>query len=81
MFRLHRAVRRVMVIKHPGTREISGRGTTNNDAAEVKELLHPRANLLKQWQNQLLCLGCAKKKNKKQTKNKDQQDSNLDHQV
>jgi hypothetical protein len=31
-----------------------------------------------QWRTQLLCLGCAKKK---QTKNKDQQDSNLDHQV
>jgi hypothetical protein len=46
-FRLHNAVRRVMVIKHPGTREISGRGTTNNGAAEVKELLHSRANPLK----------------------------------
>jgi hypothetical protein len=34
-----------------------------------------------QWRTQLLCLGCAKKKIKKQTKNKDQQDLNLDHQV
>jgi hypothetical protein len=36
-----------MVIKHPDTREISGRGTANNDAVEVKELLHPRGNPLK----------------------------------
>jgi hypothetical protein len=36
-----------MVIKHLGTCEISGRGTANNDAAEVKELLHPRVNPLK----------------------------------
>jgi hypothetical protein len=46
-FWLHRAVRRVMVIKHLDTCEISGRGTTNNDAVEVKELLHPRVNPLK----------------------------------
>jgi hypothetical protein len=30
MFRLHRAVRRVMVNKHLSVREISGRGTVNN---------------------------------------------------
>jgi hypothetical protein len=36
-----------MVNKHPGAREISGRGTADNGATEVKELLRQRANPLK----------------------------------
>jgi hypothetical protein len=36
-----------MVNRHLGAREISERGTVNNGAAEMKELLRPRVNPLK----------------------------------
>jgi hypothetical protein len=35
-----------MVIKYPGLREVNGSGPTNDRAAEVEELVHPRAKFV-----------------------------------